>query len=658
MRHHRSSRARLAAVAVLTALALLAPTQGALAQTVPPIRTFDWVEASMDDVRAGLASGRLTCTQLVQGYLDRIATYDRQGPALASMITVSDTALEEAAALDLKYRLSSGTDLGRLHCAPVVVKDNIDVAGMPTTAGSSALINSRPPDDAFIVERLRDEGAVVLGKANLDEFAFGFGGNSTTGGQARNAYHPPFGPGGSSSGTATAVSASLAMFGLGTDTGGSIRVPSSVQGLVGIRPSMRLLSQDGIVPLALFQDTAGPMCRTVEDCASLLEVLAAYDDSPYSGQYTLPQQRDDMGVLLDSPEAYRAMVGHDPSAYRNALDPDGLQGARIGVVRALFGSDPEVRATLEQAIEAMRAAGATVEDVTIPDLNVITGQYVSMSAYEFRDHLTRYLQSWPSDEDGHPRTFEEVRALTTARQSTFTSYASTGADRYNNATYNRNTLERPGYVRPRLLAALNNTDLEGNPLGAPYDALMYPSVVSLPRNGAPNAGSNNRLSPFSGFPALSMPAGFTAPTANRPALPVGMELLGREFDEPTLLRLAYAYQESVEGTPLSRTAPTSAPELPDLLTFVREDLDELVAAGGITEGLEAKIRHALDQFEDWDARDQQRVIAHTHLNRAIHLLLWQADVIEDKDKPNQGDPDGLRALAAAIAELRDAYLDG
>ena len=250
-----------------------------------------------------------------------------------------------------------------------------------------------------------------------------------------------------------------------------------------------------------------------------------------------------------------------------------------------------------------------------------------------------------------------MRALTTARQSTFASYANTGADRYNNATYNRNTLERPDYVRPRLLAALNNTDLDGNPQGEPYQALLYPSVVSLPRSGSPNAGTNNRLSPYSGFPALSMPAGFTAPTDTRPALPVGMELLGREFDEPTLLRLAYGYQQSVAGTPLARPAPLSAPDLPDMLSFVRDDLDELVAAGGITTGLEAKIRHALDQFADWDARDQQRVIAHTHLDRAIHLLLWQADVIENKDKPNQGDPAGLRALAAAIGELREAYLD-
>ena len=559
MRPHRSAR-------LLTATAALGVAAGAFvvtpAQAAPPT-PFRWTEATMDQVRSALVTGRLTCTELVQGYLDRIAAYDKQGPALRSIIALSPTALAEARALDAVRQPSKGASTGRLYCVPVVLKDNIDLAGLPTTAGATVLAGSRPPDDAFVAKRLQDEGAIVLGKANLDEFAFGFGGSSSVGGQVRNAYDPTRGPGGSSSGTGAAVAASLAMVGLGTDTGGSVRVPSSVEGLVGIRPSMRLLSQDGIVPLSLFQDTAGPMCRAVQDCATMLDVLAAYDPSSSSGQYTLPQQRDDKGVLLDSAAAYRETVGVRQDAYTKALDPKGLRGARIGVVRALFGTDPDVLAVLDAAIARMRASGATVEDVTIPDLDTITSRYSSLSSYEFKDHLTRYLQSWSSAQDGHPRTFEEVAAAAApSRRSSFASYGVLGTDRYANATYDRNTLERPGYVRPRLTAALDNTDLAGNALGEPYDSLLYPSVTSLPKVGtAPSTGNNNRLSPFSGFPALSMPAGFTAATASRPALPVGMELLGREFDEPTLLRLAYGYQSSVAGTSLARQAPTTTPEL-------------------------------------------------------------------------------------------------
>lgn len=448
-----------------------------------------------------------------------------------------------------------------MHCVPVLVKDNVDVAGMPTTAGSTALADSVPPDDAFVVQQLRDEGAIVLAKANLDKFAFGFGGDSTVVGQARNAYEPRFGPGGSSSGSAVGVAANLGMVAIGTDTGGSLRVPATVNGIVSIRPSMRLLSQDGVIPLALFQDTTGPMCRAVADCALMLEVMAGYDGSALSGQYTLPQQRDDLGVLIGSDAEFRAIVDAPERAYTRAVDDDGLDGARIGVVRALFGNDAEVRRLLEEAIDRMEAAGAVVEDVTIPNLSQITG-YVSLSNYEFYDQLTTYLQSWPLEPgDTRAFSFEDVAARINQRVGTFNQRRSLGQNRYENPTYIVNTLERPWYVRPRLQAALDNVTLDGEVLGEPFDALLYPSVVSLPRPGAPNAGTNNRLSPYSGFPAMTMPAGFTVPTDARPALPVGMEFLGREFDEATLIRLAAGYEATVAGTDAARQPPTTAPEL-------------------------------------------------------------------------------------------------
>ena len=562
----RFSLGRRVAAAVLAAVVLASQPTASRAGDTP----FRWSEATVAQVHAAFAAGDLTCEELVAGYLARITAFDRSGPQLQSVLSVSPTALDQARALDAAY--AADGPVGALHCVPVLLKDNVDTADLPTTAGSRSLESSQPPDDAFAVARMREQGALVLGKANMDEFAFGFGGSSSLGGQVRNPYDPARGPGGSSSGTGAAVAASLAMVGVGSDTGGSIRVPSSVQGLVGIRPSLRLISGDGVIPLARFQDVIGPMCRTVEDCALMLAAMVGYDGSPASGQHTQPLQRDDEAVVMGSAQEYAAVTGvTDPAAaYTAALDRQGLRGARIGVVRALFGSNDDVAVAMEAAIAAMRDAGATVEDVTIPDLSTITG-YASVSQNEFRDHLTDYLQSWPSDDDGHRRSFEEVmisREYEQSRTTSFALYGGRGLLRPVDPDYERNTRERSEFVPPRLLAALNNTDLDGNVQGEPFDALLYPSVLSPPAvGGAPSTGSNNRLSPFSGFPALTMPAAFTPATSERVALPIGMELLGREFAEPTLLRLAYGYQQAVAGGPLARQAPTFTPELePDGVT--------------------------------------------------------------------------------------------
>jgi amidase len=274
-------------------------------------------------------------------------------------------------------------------------------------------------------------------------------------------------------------------------------------------------------------------------------------------------QRDDLGVLIGSEAEFDELIGTDGTGYRASLKKHGLDGARIGVVRALFGNNAEVAAIMDAAIEQMEQAGAVVEDGTVADLGTITS-FPSMSGFEFYDHLNRYLQSWPLDaDDTRPFTYEEVQQrIRPALAGTFNTRRNNGINRYDNATYNTNTLERPGFVRTRLQAALDNTDLDGNPLGEPYDALLYPAITGVPRPGTPATGTANRLSPYSGFPALTMPAGFTEATPDRPALPVGMELLGREFDEATLLALAYGYQSVTEGTPLERQAPTTVPELP------------------------------------------------------------------------------------------------
>lgn len=534
---------------------------------------------SIGDLHKAMSQGEVSCRDIVQTYLDRIAAYDRQGPGLNSLISVNPAALAQADALDRQY-FSTGKLQGPLHCVPVAVKDNIDTVEMPTTAGSIVLKDSQPIADAFIVARIRDAGGVILAKANLDEFAFGYGGSSALGGQARNAYILSNSPGGSSSGTGAAIAGGLALVGLGTDTGGSVRVPAAVQGLYGLRPTLRLLSQNGIVPLAHSQDTAGPMCRQVQDCAGLLDVMVAHDDSAHSGQR--------LAKAFDAPLAataadYVNMTGGRPDYVLN-LDVRALRGARIGVVRDLFPAADESNQAfldaLEQAIQHMAQNGAVIENVTIDDLDGVVGQkdvdipgnpgrFASLSAYEFVPDLTQYLNRWSSEADGHPRSAqaiaealeqhpEEAQAIR-AFKAYLTNDAQaqdTSTDGYRN--YHRNHVSRDGYVIPRVVAALDNTDFTtGDARGAKFDVLIYPVLQGL--NGETvKAGSSNRLSAFTGFPALAFPVGFVRNPAN-PSLdqPIALEMLGRPFSERRLLSLAYSWQQLLGPV----QPPAATPEL-------------------------------------------------------------------------------------------------
>ncbi|MAS09306.1 amidase family protein [Salinisphaera sp.] len=546
---------------------------------------FEFVEGTIAQAQAAMQAGTLTCEALVQGYIDRIDAYDDTGPALKSVININPRALDRARTLDMNYAVSGLS--GPLHCVPVLLKDNFDTAEVTTTAGGTALQYNRPTDDAFSVAGIVQAGGIILGKANLDEFAFGFRGSSSVEGQVKNAYDPTKGPGGSSSGTGAAIAASFAMTGTGSDTGGSIRVPSSLEGLVGIRPSLRLVSQDGIVPLAASQDTGGPMCRTVEDCALMLDAMVGFDDGPYANQREAFAY--DAAPIANA-ESYAAIT-NVPATYTDYLDGNGLDDARIAAIMPLFGDgtgeNAQVQARLMQAIDDMRSAGATVDILTEADLaerNVSIDDltdFASNSRFEFRRDLTAYLMSWPSNLDGHLRTFDAVAASAEYEErntGTFAFYGAIGMAIENTddmrgdavgyrTQYELNIEERPDIVRNGLMRILDNRDgddMSANALGAPYDVLLYPSVLSLAPDlgSSPSAGSNNRLSPFSGFPALSMPAGMVVPegddgTDAEPALPVGMEMLAREFDEPTLIRLAYSYQQTFQP----RAAPTFTPEL-------------------------------------------------------------------------------------------------
>ncbi len=572
-----------AAALALTACSSNLAVQEAGPRTLPVLQAqrapMAVTNLSIDAFHQAMSQGEVSCRDIVQTYLDRIAAYDRQGPSLNSLIAVNPAALERADELDRLY-FSTGRMQGPLHCVPVAVKDNIDTIDMPTTAGSMALKDSQPVADAFIVARIREAGGVILAKTNLDEFAFGYGGASAVGGQVRNAYILSNSPGGSSSGTGAAIAGGLAMVGLGTDTGGSVRVPSAVQGLYGLRPTLRLLSQNGIVPLAHSQDTAGPMCRQVQDCAVLMDAMVGHDASADSGQRAAKAFD---APLVASAEAYLDMTGGREALALN-LDADALRGARIGVVRDLFpAADEDNKAflkALEQAIGRMAQGGAVIEDVSIDDLEGVIGQkdvdipgnpgrFASLSAYEFVPDLTHYLNRWSSDADGHPRSAQAVaEALEKHPQEAqavraFKAYLANDAqaqdattDGYRN--YHRNHVSRDGYVIPRVTAALDNTDFTTNASrGSRYDVLIYPVLQGL--NGpAVKAGGSNRLSAFTGFPALAFPVGFVRNPAD-PSLdqPVALEMLGRPFSEGRLLSLAFGWQQILGPV----EPPAATPEL-------------------------------------------------------------------------------------------------
>ncbi|MGM0900420.1 MAG: amidase family protein [Bacillota bacterium] len=501
----------LLATALLLAGGLYAVPTEATANTTNPVveqvLSVEIEEATIFELQHELQRGSLTSEELVQFYLERMEEYD---DTLNSIITVDDDVLEEARQLDQERK--AGKVRGALHGIPVILKDNYDTYDMPTTAGSLSLENSTPLDDAYQTKRLREEGAIILGKANLHEFAFGFQTISSLGGQTYNPYDVTRYPGGSSGGTAAAVAANFVTVGLGTDTGGSIRIPSSFNNLVGIRPTIGLASRDGIIPLALTQDVGGPIARTVEDAAVVLDAIAGYDPTDPSTENS---------------------IGKVPKTYTHYLKKNGLKKARIGVVRDLFGNDPQINEAMDQAIADMESLGAEVLEVNIANLNQILA-YPSLSGYEFKFQLNEYLASLGPD--------APLRTLTDIIESgKFHPSLESGLKSRNeresleeDERYQDIIINRPKLAKESLMSTFNEHNL---------DAVLYPTSNALPAKvgGGQGAGSANRLSPYSGFPAISVPAGFS-----EEGLPIGMELLGKEFDESTLIKLAYAYQEGTK----------------------------------------------------------------------------------------------------------------
>lgn len=490
------------------------------AEPAPAPRPFEVAETSIPMLQAALAERRTTSAELVDLYLARIAAYDDAGPALNAIIRLNPRARERAAALDRER--ADGMVRGPLHGIPVLMKDNYDVAGMPTTGSSLALAGLMPPDDAFQVARLIEAGAILLGKTNLHELAAGITTISSLGGQTRNPYDPARNPGGSSGGTGAAIAASFAAVGWGTDTCGSIRIPAAVHNLFGLRPTKGLSSIDGILPLSHSQDTGGPLARTVTDLAIALDATVGTDSAD---------------------EATTSLVGRGPPDFEAALDSAALDGARIGVLEEWVtegGGNAPVTRVIRAALEEMEAAGAEVVDVTLPGLDSLL-RGTGLIDLEFKFDLIDYLADVPDAPVSSLGDILDAGLHHEALDGTFrrrNARDSTGAEEY--AGY----MERRRALTGAVVDLLTREDL---------DALAYPTMrQETALIGAAPLGATCFLSAHTGLPALTIPAGFT-----ERGLPVGLELLGRSLDDARLVAFAFAY----ESAHPKRRAPLRTPPL-------------------------------------------------------------------------------------------------
>ena len=481
---------------------------------------FEVFEKTIAQLQSAQASGETSSRGLVQAYLFRIAAYDQAGPALNAIVAVTSDALEQADRLDAE-RAASGPR-GPLHGVPILVKDNFDMAGLPTGGGALALATLRPSRDATLVRKLREAGAVILGKTTLHEFAAGITTTSSLTGHTRNPYHLERVPGGSSGGSGAAVAASFAAAALGSDTCGSIRIPAANQNLVGLRTTFGLSSRAGVMPLSWSQDVSGPLARCVEDLAVLLDA-------------TVGEDADDTATL-----GAGAFI---PPSYRAALKPGALQGLRIGVLEAFFGTAPEeleVTDVVRSALNAMQTQGATLVPVVLCDMDrLLAGS--SAIPHEFKFDLADYLAARP----GAPvQSLGEVLGRGLHHQALDVGLRLRDVPTARDTPASREAAALRQALREQLLALFDTEQL---------DVIAHPTLRRLPsRIGDAQLGQTCQLSASTGCPAISFPAGFSADGS-----PIGMEFLGRSYAETLLLNCAYDWQNLGPG----RRPPFSTPPL-------------------------------------------------------------------------------------------------
>jgi amidase len=476
---------------------------------------FDVMELTIHEAQAAIRANIIRCEQLIERYLNRIETYDKP-TGLNAITYVNPNALSRARQLDRKFAESAS--MKKLHCVPVILKDNFDTADMPTEAGSIALRGSLPRDDAFMVKRLREENAIIIAKSNMGEWAFSpFHTISSTRGETRNAYDLTRVPAGSSGGTASAIAANFGIIGMGTDTGNSIRGPASHLSLVGIRSTIGATSRDGIVPLLLNRDVAGPLTRTVEDAAIVYGVLAGHDAAdPVT-------------------EAGRDRVKLD---YMRYLKAEGLRGVRLGVLRALVDTDTaddEVQMLMDDAVADLREAGAVIVDpFGIPDFDRLKDATGFCS--RFRYDLNNYLQTL--GESAPIESLDEVVANN--RFLEHNSRAMQWAMQVQGVPESQSPpcVDVAGDPRRKefldaVIAAMD---------AASVDAVIYPTWQNPPRrigdNASPHGNNSPVIAPHTGQPAITVPMGFT-----QTGLPLGLQLLARPYDEHRLFQYAYAYEQ-------------------------------------------------------------------------------------------------------------------
>jgi Asp-tRNA(Asn)/Glu-tRNA(Gln) amidotransferase A subunit family amidase len=501
------------------------PDSYAAAQQAP--NSFRFQEATIAGIHDAFAAGRLTCAQLTKLYLARIDAYDRRGPSLHAIITVNPRAVEIATEMDRQYA-ANRSGVGPLHCIPIILKDNFDTSDMPTTAGNIAMKNSLPPADAFAVQKIRKAGALVLAKANMSEFARGGKSLSSLGGQVLNPYDLIRTPGGSSGGTGAAIAANFAVIGTGSDTGQSIRSPASANNLVGIRPTQGLISRSGIVPNSLTQDEIGPIARTVTDAARLLDVMAGYDPA-------------------DPITAFGSR--RIPKSYAELLNKDALKGSRIGVMTDMFGTadaNREVNKVMDGVISTMASLGATTVRFELPEYEKLE---TATPLFEARTVMEKYFSRLGPNAPF--KSFAELVATKTSVAQKTLEEEIAVVDGFNIPTYKARMLNRD---KLRLAVAKKMADLN-------LDAILYPlqKILVAPVTAEEQTERNGRLSNGTGFPAVTFPGGFSAPSASAPlGVPVGAELLGLDYTEPKLLAFAYAFEQATH----LRKLPPSTPPLP------------------------------------------------------------------------------------------------
>jgi len=495
----------------------------------PSVKLFEFDEATISDLQRRMGSGEISAQSLMQAYLARIQEIDnrtaKSGPRLNAVIEVNPDALTIAADLD-KERKAKGPR-GPMHGIPVLIKDNIDTADrMQTTAGSLALVGSKPPQDSGVARKLREAGAVILGKTNLSEWANIRSSHSTSGwsgrgGQTRNPYALDRNPCGSSSGSGAAVSANLCALAVGTETDGSIVCPSSANGIVGIKPTLGLISRAGIIPISHSQDTSGPMARTVRDAAILLGVLAGSDPrDPATAEANAKMQKD----------------------YTQFLDPNGLKGARIGVARKYFGFSDSVDALMNRLIDEMRSAGAVIVDpADLESFGKFDDTELLVLMYELKADLNAYLASRP---DAGIHNLADVIAFNEKNKEKEMPYF--GQDLFLKAQ-EKGPLTDKEYVAA--LAANHKLSREGGIDGVMdkfrLDAIVAPTggpawLIDLVDGDHAGGGSSNAAA-VAGYPNINVPAGFIF------GLPVGISFFGRAWSEPVLLKIAYGFEQLVKA---------------------------------------------------------------------------------------------------------------